>query len=126
MQITEEKIRKKRLNPEETRDEMIENIIKEFDFDKCRRVMKFLNWSWWSVGVPQVEDLQRTARHLMECASKGAQEKKKHFSDPYFCSTGGLKATAYGNHAGHPIFLELEFVLTDWSCDGDYTPSSES
>ena len=26
--------------------EIIDDVLTEFDFEKCHRVMKFLNWTW--------------------------------------------------------------------------------
>lgn len=112
---------KKRLNQEETLEAMINNIIENFDFNKCRKTMKLLNWEWWGRGVPTVEMLKESAREYLQCAAKGCLKREDHKShlNPYFCSSGGLKAIAWRNKYWNIEFLELEFVLTEWNTDGD-------
>jgi hypothetical protein len=114
-------VKKRRLNIEETKEEMIKYIFDNFDFEKCRMVMTFLNWKWYGRGVPTIDMLRESARNHLECAIAGCLDKKENKShhSPYFCSSGGLKATAARNKYYRIEFLELEFVLTDWSSDLD-------
>jgi hypothetical protein len=37
---------KKRLGPQEMEDKMIQEILDNFDFNKCWTVMKLINWTW--------------------------------------------------------------------------------
>jgi hypothetical protein len=112
-------VRKRRLNIEETKEEMVKYIFDNFDFTTCRRVMNFLNWEWHGRGVPTLDMLRESAKHHIECAIAGCLDRnnnKSHHS-PFFCASGGLKATATRDKYGNLDFVELEFVLTDWSCD---------
>lgn len=108
-------------SPEYIKEKMIEDVLEHFDFDKCHYVMTKLRWFWIGRGVPTIEDLKHSARQRLECAIKGATDKKDRLplNSYYFCSSGGLKATAWRNRYGHLEAINLEFVLTDWESDGD-------
>lgn len=101
--------------------EMIDNIMDNFEWDKCVKAMKALNWTWALVpGYPQESDLKKTAKYLIESAIKGALSSKLLRNDePYFSSTGGLKASVSKNKHNHINWINLEFILSEWSDDGD-------
>jgi hypothetical protein len=108
-------------SPKFTKEKIVENILENFDFDKCRTVMDSLNWEWFNTGVPTVDDLKKSAVERIESAINGLLDKENRLSstDYYFSSSGGFKATAWKNRYGHLESINLEFVLTDWSSDGD-------
>lgn len=113
--------KRKKLNQEETLDSMVNKILENFDFGRCSFVMRKLDWEWHGRGVPTIEMLKKTAKDHLMCAAEGCldvEDHKSHLS-PYFCSSGGLKATAWRNKYRQIEYLELEFVLTEWNCDGD-------
>lgn len=113
-----ETIRKR--SPEAMKEKMIQDILDNFDFEKCHRVMKSLNWTWLR-GIPNVDDLKQSARSRLECAIEGVLNRKDTLPSNYyyFCSSGGLKATAWKNRYGHLEAINLEFVVTEWDSDGD-------
>ena len=107
-------------NPKEHEDKMIQDILENFDFQKCRSVMQVLNWEWATVpGIPTIDRLKKAAenrlRDAMDMAKKGKCSKST-----YFVSSGGLRANAWSNRYGQVEGVRLEFVLTDWDTDGDY------
>ena len=110
-----------KFNKEQNRLRMIDDIIQSFDFEKCGRVMRVLNWRWAVINsVPNVEQMKSTAVYLLEGASKGciqSQDCKPH--ETYFNATGGFKASAIKNKFGHLVFMKLEFVVSEWESDGD-------
>lgn len=100
-------------------NKMVEDILENFDFEKCRKAMKALNWTWAFEGdIPSIERLKKAAENRlkdsMELAKKGSDSK---FT--YFVSSGGLKGNAWRNRYGHIEGIRLEFILTDWDADGD-------
>lgn len=100
---------------------MIEDILRNFNWGRCVKAMRAINWRWVLVeGDVQEDNLKRTAIRLMETAMNGVKSKDVHFRSSYFSESGGLKATAWKNRYGHIVSLNLEFVLTDWESDGDY------
>lgn len=117
-QVTEVKSRNK-INPDHAVENMIEEILNNFDFEKVQKVMNFLDWTWFSCGRPQIHHLKGTAQQLMHCAVDGVRKKCKNVNEPYFCATGGFKATAYRNVFNHLIHIQLEFIVSDWETDGD-------
>lgn len=102
-------------------EEMIASIMENFEWGKCTKAMRALNWTWALVpGFPQESDLKRTAKYLIESAVKGALDSKNLRSDePYFSATGGLKASVTKNKHNHINWINLEFIVSDWSEDGD-------
>lgn len=107
--------------PQTKREKMIEDVINNFNFESCHRVMQSLNWTWAGIGIPTVEDLKNSARNRINNAIEGLLDKENRLSsrDYYYSSSGGLKATAHKNRYGHLSYIMLEFVLTDWESDGD-------
>lgn len=104
-------------------ENMIGNIMENFDWEKCERTMIFLNWRWAGVpgfGIPNTDDLRKNAKYLIDTAVDGALKCKLLKPNEYYMSaTGGLKATVTKNKYNQIDFINLEFVLTDWSDDGD-------
>ena len=85
-------------------DEIIEDILDEFDFGKVQRVMEHLNWTWHdSDGVPTLVQLRKQARFLMkECI--GHEE--------YTTATGGFWVQKR-TFEGLPYY-RLIFAVTEW------------
>lgn len=103
----------------ENENRMIDEIIENFDFEKCRIAMKVLGWTWGFHPLsPTIEMLKQAARERIKSVMKLAKEGKCPKST-YFCSSGGLKANAWVNRYGQIEGIRLEFVLTDWDSDGD-------
>ena len=87
----------------------IEDIMRDFNFDKVLRVMKLLHWKWalTKFGVPTIEELKVEARRLLiEAAVEETQ-----------VATGGFRAVyeKSGPNDTDP-FISLEFILEE--CEG--------
>ena len=102
--------------------QMIDDVIENFDFLRCHYVMKFLNWCWVHNDnkVPTIDELKSESKKRFESAISLSKKRTRGRSNEGGVSSGGLKATAITNSHKHLIWLELEFILTDWSCDGDF------
>lgn len=100
---------------------MIENILENFNFEKCQRVMQFLNWKWGLQGHSVTKQMLRdSAVERLKDAIKYCKESERSSNTPCWVSSGGLKATAWKNNYGHIVSIQLEFILTDWEDDGDF------
>lgn len=91
----------------------IEEIMEYFDFDRVHKAMVALNWTWFDVGAPTIDDLKRQARRLLdEVASKIENSDEGQF----YIATGGFKASArrYEKSPGG-ILLELTFEVSRWT-----------
>lgn len=108
-------------SPREHIDEMVKEVIEEFDFSKVILTMKALNWTWgMSTTVPSIEDLKRTAEYLLRGSIDGAiKAKDLREWEGYMNATGGFKATAYRNRYKTITSINLEFIVTSWESDGD-------
>lgn len=103
----------------EDENKMIQDIIQNFDFNKCFLVMKTLRWTWgFTQQTPTIEMLKTSAEQRLRDAMKLARNGKCSKST-YFVSSGGLKGNAWVNRYGHIEAIRLEFVLADWDSDGD-------
>jgi hypothetical protein len=83
------------------------DIIAIFDFERVRKAMLALNWTWVGSAFPDepptvgelVVKAQKLLKEAADMAAKGTQES-------YVCSSGGLQATAYKGGS-----LVLEFII---------------
>ena len=109
-------------NQEKIEAQMIDDVIENFDFLRCHYVMKFLNWCWVHNDnkVPKIDELKSESKKRFESAISLSKKRTRGRSNEGVVSSGGLKATAITNSHKHLTWLELEFILTDWSCDGDF------
>jgi hypothetical protein len=96
---------------------MVDDILENFNFQRCHNVMKHLKWSWALTGVPSIEELKESSIERLERAIEYV--KTKEVKDSCYVSSGGIKATAYKNRYNRIVMLHLEFVLTEWNSDGD-------
>ena len=106
---------------EKKEEQMIGNIIENFNFSRCHSVMKSLNWGWgFNNKIPTIDELKISAKERCLSAIILSKKRTRGRSNEGVVSSGGLKATAITNSHKHLTWLELEFILTDWSCDGDF------
>jgi len=102
-------------------ENMIEEIIENFNFKRCHTVMEQLEWEWSFYGVPSVERLKESAKQRLKDVVQELSKKNNGLTsrDYYFSSSGGLKAMGWKNRYGHVAALQLEFVLSEWLSEGD-------
>lgn len=102
------------------KEKLIENILENFDFEKVRKVMEFLNWTWATTpepnSVPTTYQLIKSSKERLENAYKCALKEKEN----YYSSSGGFEAFAeYNDKTKKVDYLELKFILTDWAEQAD-------
>ena len=54
------------LSDEQKKQNMIDRVMSRFDFDKVRKYMEEVNWTWCGVGVPSVDLLKDTSEMLLK------------------------------------------------------------
>jgi hypothetical protein len=100
-------------------NQMIDNIMDEFDFAKVHITMGYLGWK--GVGQPVTIDvLKDEARRLLRGAAESrlGRYKDEHWELGIINGTGGFVATAWCDEDKTKIIkLNLEFVLTEWDCE---------
>jgi len=101
--------------------EILDDVIDHFDFDKVHRVMEYLDWVWVtadgsSTEVPSIPRLKQAARkHL-----------RRAFAKNITVGSGGLEASyvppapEWGDEDPYGL-LELKFVL-EWQSNEGYCP----
>jgi hypothetical protein len=100
-------------------NQMIDNIIDEFDFNKVHITVDYLGWKW--VGQPvSIDMLKSKARMLLKGAAESrlGEYRDEHWELGIINGTGGFVATAWCDENKTKIIkLNLEFVLTEWDCE---------
>ncbi len=97
--------------------ELIDEILTEFNFAKCKVVMDHLNWCWGLNGqVPSIQQLKEFAKDRIDSAIEGLKKSKKwSHHQPYMSSSGGLCVNVWKNRYGYICDIKLEFILTEWA-----------
>ena len=91
-------------------DTRIKQIIKNFNFNKVRKVMTFLNWTWHSSSrPPTIKDLKGTALRLLTDVENSNDKG-------YIChSIGGFSASKVPNSdSPFGYNLCLDFTIESW------------
>jgi len=97
-------------------DDMIKEIIDEFDFGRVETVMDALDWEWRG-ETPTIKDLEKEAERLLRGAAKSRLNtyKDTHHDVAIINACGGFEARAYCNEDKTKITgLDLAFVITSW------------
>lgn len=83
----------------ELQQELIDEVLDNFDFPRVLETMELLKWEWAPLrGVPELHDLKKTARSLLKTVVVHGG----------LTGTGGFVAT---NIDG---VLELRFEISSW------------
>jgi hypothetical protein len=103
--------------------ELIDEVIENFDFYKCQLMMEYMGWRWMThdgYRIPTKYDLIESAKDRIQSAIEGIKEAgRMGLNESYGSSSGGLKATVYKNRYHQITFIKLEFILTEWDAGDD-------
>ena len=97
-------------------EQMIEDIMDNFDFKEVQRAMDLLDWQWRGEYVT-VEMLRKQAERLLRGAMESRLGSFRHESHEVGIvnGTGGLEAKAWCDETKTKIVaLDLKFVLSSW------------
>jgi hypothetical protein len=92
-----------------TKQEQIDEIMDNFDFNKVAKVMDFLDWKWFLNGyrVPEESEIRKKVRqHLAEAFDCGQGQGRK-----YTLCTGGFVCSYDPQYSE----LSLTFELDGWA-----------
>ena len=96
-----------------TQQELIDEILDQFDFQKVKEVMDALNWTW-AIGteshVPDIPELRKQAREMLWDAIRSKHRMIK---------TGGFVAEKEDDDT-----LELRFEVTSWNTWDSFPPDT--
>lgn len=103
------------------KDDMINEVLAWFDFEKVNKVMIALNWKWAGTGVPSIRELKESAVERMENAIELvlSPDNKSHDDVAWISSSGGLKAMAWKHEDGTLAKIQLEFIVSDWDAESE-------
>lgn len=94
------------MTKEQLKEQMIDDVLSDFDFEKVHRVMKELDWKWYvedGAHVPSIYTLIKQAKELLS----------KAFDEETRVATGGFIAD-YGEGELSLIFaLEVRWVIKE-------------
>jgi len=114
--------------------EMIDDIMDNFDFEKVHDVMEHLGWSWVVPGsnpeVPDIGTIRRVARKCLRdvtfnlsnsIGAKGVQNCEVDFGGLVtVCEVCNIpdeddQKKNYVDDAANQLYINLSFKLTDWT-----------
>jgi hypothetical protein len=101
-------------------NQMIDDIMDNFDFIKVQNAMFALDWKWASSKnyIPSMDELRTETERLLRDAADIRLNMciGEPWGTPISCSTGGFKATAHCNEDKTKITrLDLDFILNYWT-----------
>jgi hypothetical protein len=100
-------------------NEMIDDIMDEFDFAKVHMTMDYLGWKWVGQAV-DIDMLRKEAHRLLKGAAQARLGEfiDEHWEQGILNGTGGFQATAFCDvNKTKIIALDLKFVLTEWDSE---------
>jgi len=116
-----------KMNPQPTENvcldpvnQMIDEIMDNFEWEETQRVMEFMDWKWAGEGVPTIKSMKKTAERLLRNAADARlnEFEHEHWEQGITSGTGGFESTAYCNQAKNKITgLELKFILNEWDAE---------
>lgn len=97
-----------------TKQELIDEVMDNFDFGKVAKAMKALNWVWATTDfdVPEEPDIRKQVRELLNLVYDAAVRTE----GDYTVGTGGFEATYVIDHK----VLSLRFIVSSWEAGGDF------
>ena len=105
---------------QKTKEQLVHEVLENFDFDKVQKTMQFLDWKWvdskGGFRVPGTIKLMLAAKNYLELAYDGLC-KADYKNDEYFVACGGfeVRAKRYYDALNAPdILLILNFNLATW------------
>lgn len=92
-------------------NEWVNKVMDDFDYEKVQKVMKFLDWTWFtSDETPTIGELRATSRKRLEKAFAASVKHKTIFSN----SSGGFTAkSVWDKRYNKVVELSLSFVLEE-------------
>jgi uncharacterized ferredoxin-like protein len=97
-------------------DDMIKEIIDEFNFDRVETAMDALDWQWRG-ETPTIKVLEDEAKRLLRGAAESrlGRFKDAHHDVAIKNACGGFEARAFCNEDKTKITgLDLAFVVESW------------
>ena len=102
-----------------TQQELIDEILDQFDFEKVKKAMDALNWTWgmgkWGTGtealVPDIPELRKQAREMLWDLVRSKYRMIK---------TGGLVVEKDDDDT-----LELRFEVSSWNTWDSFPPNTK-
>jgi len=104
-------------------NQMVDEIMEEFNFNRLQLAMVALDWKWASAknGIPTTDELREEAERLLRRAAElrlGSSFKDAHHDVPVITGSGGFEAKAWCNESKTKINgLELAFILEHWGAE---------
>lgn len=92
-------------------DKKVRDVINNFDFDKVKKVMDYLNWDWRG-QIPTINEIIGEAQRLLYDA---VQALDTNNSDEAHVGTGGFNASAYKDSTTGEIDVHLDFRLDEFN-----------
>jgi len=95
--------------PKHIEDKM-DVLIERFDTKRMHKIMKMLDWSWYTVGVPSEEEIKKSAKERLTNSYKSYLNDDTD-SDYFFSESGGIRAIYYPCKTAYEQYPDGNFEL---------------
>lgn len=98
-----------------TQQQLIDEILDQFDFEKVKKVMDALNWTWamgTKAHVPDTPELRKKAREMLWGLVRSRRQSRR-------IKAGGLVVEKDDDGT-----LELRFEVTAWNTWDSFPPDT--
>ena len=97
-----------------TKQELIDEVMDNFDFTKVAKAMKALGWVWATTqfDVPTESDIRKQVRELLNKVYDSSIRTEEDCT----IGTGGFEATYESDFK----VLSLKFIVSSWETDGEF------
>ena len=97
-----------------TKQELIDEVMDNFDFNKVAKAMKALGWVWATTqfDVPTESDIRKQARDILN----NVYDSSIRTGEDCTRGTGGFEATYMLDYK----MLSLKFIVSSWEAGGDF------
>ncbi len=99
-----------------TQQQLIDEILDQFDFEKVKEVMDALNWTWGTgtkAHVPDIPELRKQSRELLWDLVRSKDRTR-------MIQAGGLVVEKDDDDT-----LELRFEITAWNTWDSFPPDTK-
>lgn len=92
-------------------NEVIDDILDNFDFEKVKKVMDALEWTYFDSPNNKItiSELRKTARSLLQKVANASN------SEHCFSSCGGFEVERWMYPGETKKYLFLKFVVAEWN-----------
>jgi hypothetical protein len=90
-------------------------VLDHFNFEKCHKVMEFLDWKWAQSNgcVPSIGEMRQFARELIRDAYRNMTQQET-ITKECTIECGGFVVRVEQEYPGQKVYIRLRFSAASW------------